>query len=151
MERKEGKRNLTSKSSHVTNTISGDERQCPVSGYQTEIIASSLYSLKDLKLRILRKSLWNFYAFSLFLFSKNNFRFFSDYLFLSFCIWRNLVAGLRGRTSRRSRLVFATPKGCRPRYLVDTSIKIKRVSGPTHFQRRIYMLFVFYHRQEIVI
>lgn len=47
VERKEGKRNLTSKSSHVTNTISGDERQCPVSGYQTEIIASSLYSLKE--------------------------------------------------------------------------------------------------------
>ena len=101
------------------------------------------------------EKVWNFYAeaklsrssFSLKIISA----FFSDYFFLSFCIWRNLVAGLRGRTSRRSRLVFATPKGCRPRYLVDTSIKIKRVSGPTHFQRRIYMLFVFYHRQEIVI
>ena len=47
VERKEGKRNLTSRNSHVTKTISGDERHIPVSGHQTEIIASSLYSLKD--------------------------------------------------------------------------------------------------------
>lgn len=44
VERKEGKRNLTSKSSHVTNTISGDERQCPVSGYQTDYCVIALLS-----------------------------------------------------------------------------------------------------------
>ena len=125
-------------------------QRLPDRDYCVIALLSQRVKVEDFEKKFVKLLCW-IKAFSLFLFSKNNFRFFSDYLFLSFCIWRNLVAGLRGRTSRRSRLVFATPKGCRPRYLVDTSIKIKRVSGPTHFQRRIYMLFVFYHRQEIVI
>ena len=124
-------------------------QRLPDRDYCVIALLSQRVKVEDFEKKFVKLSCWS-KAFSLFLFSKNNFRFFSDYLFLSFCIWRNLVAGLRGRTSRRSRLVFATPKGCRPRYLVDTSIKIKRVSGPTHFQRRIHMLFVFYHRQEIV-
>ena len=113
----------------------------PDRDYCVIALLSQRVKVEDFEKKFVKLLCWS-KAFSLFLFSKNNFRFFSDYFFLSFCIWRNLVAGLRGRTSRRSRLVFATPKGCRPRYLVDTSIKIKSLRSNSLSEKDIYVVCI---------